>query len=128
MTDTVTVTITGAAKAVAAFRQLSGSVRGRALAQAATAGALPILTKAQSSAPVRTGNLRRSLHTEVIEQTADRATVMTGTDVEYARYVEDGTSRQRAQPYLRPAFDTERETAIRETGAAFRDLIEAAAR
>lgn len=128
MSDSAKVTVTGATEAVAAFRRLSGAVRGRLLAQAATAGALPILTAAQTKAPVRTGNLRRSLHTEVIEQTAATATVMVGTDVDYARYVEEGTSRQAAQPYLRPAFDTQRETAIRETGDAFRELVEAAVR
>lgn len=128
MTETVKVTITGATEAVAAFRRLSAAARGRLLAQAATAGALPILTAAQTKAPVRTGNLRRSLHTEVLDQSADQATVMVGTDVDYARPVEEGTSRRIAKPYLRPAFDTERENAIRETGDAFRDIIEAAVR
>lgn len=128
MTETVKVTITGATEAVAAFRRLSAAARGRMLAQAATAGALPILTAAQTKAPVRTGNLRRSLHTEVLDQSADQATVMVGTDVDYARPVEEGTSRRIAKPYLRPAFDTERENAIRETGDAFRDIIEAAVR
>lgn len=128
MSNSAKVTVTGATEAVAAFRRLSGAVRGRLLAQAATAGALPILTAAQTKAPVRTGNLRRSLHTEVLDQSADQATVMVGTDVDYARPVEEGTSRRIAKPYLRPAFDTERENAIRETGDAFRDIIEAAVR
>lgn len=33
------------------------------------------------------------------------ASVIVGTNVEYAPYVEFGTSRQKAQPYLRPAVN-----------------------
>lgn len=50
--------------------------------------------------PVDTGNLRGSITHEV--DTADNA-VYIGTNVEYAPYVEFGTSRQKAQPFLRPA-------------------------
>lgn len=45
-----------------------------------------------------TGNLRRSLSYYV-----DGNTVYVGTDCEYATYVEMGTSRSKAKPYLRPA-------------------------
>lgn len=55
---------------------------------------------AAKKCPVDTGNLRRSITYEV--DTADNA-VYIGTNVEYAPYVELGTSRQKAQPFLRPA-------------------------
>lgn len=55
---------------------------------------------AQMKCPVDTGNLRASITHEV--DTAEKA-VYIGTNVEYAPYVELGTSRQKAQPYLRPA-------------------------
>lgn len=45
-----------------------------------------------------TGNLRRSLNKRVRGNS-----VIVGTDVEYARYVEEGTSRSKPHPYLRPA-------------------------
>ena len=48
--------------------------------------------------PVDTGRLRNS-----ITHTADKKTAYIGTNVEYAPYVELGTSRQKAQPYLKPA-------------------------
>lgn len=52
--------------------------------------------------PVDTGRLRNSIsHTTARE--GDGYSAMIGTNVEYARYVEMGTSRMRAQPYLRPA-------------------------
>lgn len=50
--------------------------------------------------PVDTGNLRASITHEV--DAGDDA-VYIGTNVEYAPYVELGTSRQKAQPFLRPA-------------------------
>lgn len=53
---------------------------------------------AKTSCPVDTGRLRNSI-TYMIA--SDKAYV--GTNVEYAAYVELGTSRQKAQPYLVPA-------------------------
>lgn len=48
--------------------------------------------------PVDTGNLRNSItHT----QSGDAEYI--GTNVEYGPYVEMGTTRTRAQPYLKPA-------------------------
>lgn len=50
--------------------------------------------------PVDTGRLRNSI-THVVKP--NEKTVYIGTNVEYAAAVECGTSRQRPQPYLKPA-------------------------
>lgn len=50
--------------------------------------------------PVDTGRLQESIKVET-----DANGITIGTDVEYAAYVEFGTSRQRPQPYLTPAFE-----------------------
>lgn len=50
--------------------------------------------------PVDTGRLRNS-----ISHTHDKNTVYIGSNVEYAPYVEFGTSKQRAKPYLEPAIE-----------------------
>lgn len=55
---------------------------------------------AQMKCPVDTGNLRASITHEV---DGGEKAVYIGTNVEYAPYVELGTSKQKAQPYLRPA-------------------------
>lgn len=55
------------------------------------------LTKNKS---VDTGNLRNSITHEVNE--SEQAAYI-GTDVEYASYVEMGTIKQKAKPYLKPA-------------------------
>ena len=54
----------------------------------------------ESPSYVRTGRLRNSLtHAVAMNEKA----VYIGSAVEYAAYVELGTSRMRARPYLRPA-------------------------
>lgn len=68
---------------------------------------------AKRRCPVDTGNLRNSI-THVVESAEDA--VYVGTNVEYAAYVELGTRRTQAQPYLRPAAT--------EHGATYRSIIE----
>lgn len=52
--------------------------------------------------PVDTGRLRNSINYKVA---SDEDAVYVGTNVEYAPYVELGTSKQKAHPYLKPAVD-----------------------
>lgn len=49
--------------------------------------------------PVDTGNLRNS-----ITHTQSENTEYIGTDVEYGPYVEMGTTRTRAQPFIKPSI------------------------
>ena len=55
---------------------------------------------AKEECPVDTGTLRNS-----ISHAVDDNTAIIGTNVEYAPYVELGTSKMDAQPYLRPAVE-----------------------
>lgn len=56
---------------------------------------------AKDMTPVRTGNLRDSIN----NRPAGTHSQEIGTKVEYAGFVELGTSKMRAQPYLRPAAE-----------------------
>lgn len=62
--------------------------------------ALLLERNAKQNCPVDTGKLRASITTEVGKLEAE-----VGTNVEYALCVEFGTSKQSAQPFMRPAFD-----------------------
>lgn len=57
---------------------------------------------AKRTAPVDTGRLRASIAEELRNEGGDLAEIV-GTDVVYAPFVELGTRRMRAQPFLRPA-------------------------
>lgn len=56
-------------------------------------------THAKKICPVDTGRLRNSIANATTPDTA-----YIGTNVEYASYVELGTSRMKAKPYLKPAI------------------------
>jgi HK97 gp10 family phage protein len=53
--------------------------------------------------PVDTGRLRASI-THSLERDSQGLVAKVGTNVDYAGYVELGTSRAPAQPFLRPAL------------------------
>lgn len=53
---------------------------------------------------VQTGRLRSSISEELVHD-GDELVERIGTDVDYAPYVELGTSRAPAYPFLRPALD-----------------------
>lgn len=67
---------------------------------ALTAAGMIVERHAKAKCPVDTGNLRNSIHYNATEHE-----VTIGTSVEYAPYVELGTSRKGARPYLRPAVE-----------------------
>lgn len=103
------------------FGELIKKASGSQLETALVAGGLVIQVPAQAKAAVLTGNLRRSIHTEVsIGGVSAEARV--GTNVEYGPHVEFGTSSQRAQPYLRPAYDENRSRAVGEIAEVLKEL------
>lgn len=59
---------------------------------------------AQELVPVKTGLLRSSIHVERIDHLA----VQVRADADYAAYVEYGTSRAPAQPFMTPAIEAVR--------------------
>jgi HK97 gp10 family phage protein len=69
---------------------------------ALTAIGMTAETYAKKECPVDTGRLRNSI-THAVDMSEQAAII--GSNVEYAAYVELGTSRQKAKPYLRPAAE-----------------------
>jgi HK97 gp10 family phage protein len=62
-----------------------------------------VKSDAKAGCPVDTGKLRESIDSEVEGDTA-----RIGSNVPYAGYVEEGTRKMAAQPYLRPALYRQR--------------------
>jgi len=80
--------------------ELQGQMRQRA-GQAIRKAALDIEARAKAIVPVDTGNLKNSIQA----QKEKEFTWIVGTHVEYAPYVEYGTYKMAARPYLGPAAE-----------------------
>lgn len=81
-------------------KQLLVAIGGRA----AQAAAEEVLRVSVQKVPVRTGRLKRSIR----KWRSGTLTWYVGTDVGYAPFVEFGTRRMRAQPFLGPALEAAR--------------------
>lgn len=73
------------------------------LAERLEVASMAIQSEAQMLCPVDTGTLTLSIDHLVLPEELEG---WIGTDVEYAAYVEFGTRKSPAQPYLRPAAQT----------------------
>lgn len=79
------------------------NMQARARAEAAVAkAAYDIEGQAKTVVPVDTGNLKNSIQTEAGDSDL---TKYVGPHTDYAVYVEYGTYKTRAQPYMRPAAE-----------------------
>lgn len=89
-----------------ALRELFDSPQGP-LAKDLQRRAISVERTAKRLCPVDTGRLRSSITNELA---SDRGGLYAdvGTNVEYGVYVELGTSRAAAQPFLRPAIEAAR--------------------
>lgn len=56
----------------------------------------------------------------------NHAAVIVGTNVEYARFLEEGTSRMAAQPFMQPALDETKTAALAEVKRALKILVQKA--
>lgn len=123
------------------------ALTGESLDAAVYAGGLVVEREAKMSAPVLTGNLRRSIHTvsnagsteggETQLPKPPKGEAHVGTNVEYARRIELGfvgedslgrTFNQMGQPYLLPALDNNKSEIEKTVGDVIAEAIERAAR
>lgn len=63
-----------------------------------------VLRRARRISPVKSGDLRRSLRKITHRDSPTKATSEIGSDLDYSSLVERGTSKMKAQAYLRPAL------------------------
>lgn len=99
----VTVRITGKSEVLAAIKAVNRKVEATTETAFDQASASTV-ADAQARVPVRTRRLQKSIRQLVKE----RLKRVIGTDVPYAHFPEFGTSRQKAQPYMFPAFERNR--------------------
>lgn len=87
-------------RAVPMLEKLATDIESTIPQKSLQAGADQLVTLAKSRAPVRTGALRDSI--QRTEASAESATVE--AEVEYSGFVEFGTSRMSAEPYMTPSI------------------------
>ncbi|MEE9401255.1 MAG: HK97-gp10 family putative phage morphogenesis protein [Dehalococcoidia bacterium] len=143
--------IVGDKDVMRALGKLSDILAGKVLELALTAGGLEIMNAAKVLVAKKTRSLARSIHVGGhTEETSDpaydpsgdlakygveysdikgnkstkrKAEVHIGTNVEYGPYVEFGTSKMAARPYLRPAFDENVDKARKQIIAVLRSQL-----
>ncbi len=138
MADQVKIRVEGLSDIGRRLQELSRDVATRAARSAVNAGAQTVKRRAQQNVPVATGNLKKNIivrrqrpsehglteqyivtvrQGKVTKKQAERGL----EDAFYGRFVEFGTVKMAARPFLRPAFDGGKEeavTAMREQLAA----------
>ena len=114
-----------------AFNELTGPKQKKAVRKGLRAGAKPIAERARQLVPRDKGKLRKSIKVKaekrsrsglgVIVTSGDDGNLFTG-DTYYGGMVEYGTTKMRARPFFRPAFDSLKdraaEVARKEIGIA----------
>ena len=103
------VTVKGLSSLQAKLKKLDPLTKDALASGVSKAGVL-VEGSAKNIVPVDTGHLRASISGRT-EKTNDGAQATVGTNVEYAAYVELGTSRNQAQPYLHPALQKNKDKA-----------------
>lgn len=134
----VTVKVEGLAELDRALRELlPASVRGRPLRAAVAAGARIVAKEAKSRVPVDSGLVRSRIRvmSNPQQQRQARAESVVGVrrsgkarkdqDPYYWRFVEFGTRKMRARPFLRPALEAKRNEATQMIRERLAKRIEA---
>jgi len=137
------VKLTGFKELADALRELGPRVARNALRSSVSAGAAVIRNDARNRAPVDTGEMKKDIQ---IKRERDAQGEMSAKysvfvrsgkksrlsgksrDVQkdsfYWRFVEFGTSKMAAQPFLRPAFEAKKEDAIKAIGEKLDERIQ----
>lgn len=121
MADIVNFEIKGAKEMERLLKELGPQVANKVGDQAVRAGARPIVEEAKRLVPVRTGQLRDSITTQVDRRSGgdNERVALIGFKrpaSSRAHLVEFGTSHSAPRPFMRPALDSKHREALEEMG------------
>jgi HK97 gp10 family phage protein len=97
----ISISVTGAEAIARKFATAAAVVPAKALPSGLDKCGLLVLRRAKQKAPVDTGNLRALIE----KPPATMTEVDVVSPAEYSIYLEMGTHKMAAQPYMRPALD-----------------------
>lgn len=95
------------------FDRLAATSKRKVMQKALNAGIAPIKKEVKANAPVRLGILKKSIRSKQMKLTEHPAVgiYITGKAY-YWRFIEDGTSKMAAAPFIRPAADRKHEEGV----------------
>lgn len=144
-----TQNLTGFKELAEALKALGPKVAKNGLRRATSAGAAIVRNEARKRAPVDTGELKRDIMMKrerdarggdttgavyVVYVRAGKKSRAAGKkrnvhrDSFYWKFLEFGTQKMAAKPFLRPAFEANKEAAVEAIGKSLDETIQAAAR
>ena len=85
----------------------------------------PMRMSASSKAPKRTGFLSQNIVSEINKKEKSTIDIGPSKAAWYGRLLEFGTTKMRARPFLRPAFDAHKRTSQKIFAEYVKSLIEA---
>jgi HK97 gp10 family phage protein len=144
-----TKNLTGFKELADALRKLGPRVAKNSLRRAVSAGAAEVRNEARIRVPVRSGTTKRAIamkrekdtkgetsakYSVFVRQAKNGKYGQKGVaangkfDAYYWRFLEFGTSKMAAKPFMRPAFEAKKERAVEVIGEVLGAGIEAAAK
>lgn len=140
------VQLSGFKELAAALREMGPKVARNGLRSAVAAGAAVVRNEARNLAPVRTGEMKKDIQQKRERDTkgefaakysvfvrSGKKSRLSGKkrnidkDSFYWRFLELGTSKMPAQPFMRPAFESKKEEALAVIGEKLDERIQKAA-
>jgi HK97 gp10 family phage protein len=139
MADSVTMHVDGLKELEKKLRELGPDIARNALRAGVRAGANLIKDDAVRNAPEDTGTLKKATYIKHIRERSNnyqqtffvgvrhgKKYAKRGQDAYYWRFVEFGTAKMSAKPFLRPAFERKKEAAVGAIAARIKIRIDAA--
>jgi len=104
------IELTGVDEIINKLQQIGSNV-GRLENKALKNAAEPVLEDAKANVPVRTGKLKKALKITNVKKKEGVKYILVGVDkgdnseIFYGKFVEFGTSKRTAHPFLQPAYE-----------------------
>ena len=122
----VTVRISGLDELERKLKELPKQFAKKAVRKALKAGAEPIVTEMETLAPKRTGFLSQHIGTKIKltpKETAGTIRIGPSSNAFYAMFLEFGTSKMSAQPFMRKAFENQKQRALQSFTTTLKDVL-----
>lgn len=122
----MSVEIIGEKLLLAQLVKLEDAVQKDSLEEAASAGATVVEEAAQENISEDTGRAKEGIHQETYSKAKTKVEVDVAPEKKdfYARFLEFGTSKMSAKPFMRPAIDDNEDKVVEAIKTTLKDKIE----